>query len=253
MAKKYLQPFLRFVISLVVILVVWQIVAMALNKELIVAFPLTVLARLGELIVLFDFWLSVGATLGRVVLGFMLGVIFGVLAAFAMYTSKIAYYLLSPFMKVLKTTPIVSFILILLLWFDSNYLPTIISAMMVTPLIWANVITGLRDINKQYLELASVYHLSLFKQLQKIYFPALRYPLLSSIFAGVGLAWKSGVTAELLSLPKIAIGHELYNAKIYLESPDIFAWTIVIILLSMLFESIVIFFGRKFFKGQLND
>lgn len=253
MTRKYFHQFLRFFISAAVILVVWQIIAMSVSKELIIPYPLAVLSRLGELLVIPDFWLSIGVTLGRVALGFIFGVIFGVIVAFAMYASKIADYLLSPFMKILKTTPVVSFILILLLWFDSDYLPTIISAMMVTPLVWANVITGLQEIDKEYLELAVVYRLSLFSRLKNIYFPAVRYSLLSAALAGVGLAWKSGVTAELLALPKIAIGHELYNAKIYLESPDIFAWTIVIILLSILFENIVTFLGRNAFKGQRHD
>ena len=46
------------------------------------------------------------------------------------------------------------------------------------------------------------------------------------------------IAAEIIGIPKGSIGENLYNAKIYLETPDLFAWTFVIIAVSVLFEKI---------------
>ena len=61
----------------------------------------------------------------------------------------------------------------------------------------------------------------------------------AGVCTAIGLAWKSGVAAEVLCLPKAAIGTQVYYSKIYLETPSLFAWTAVVIVLSMLLERIV--------------
>lgn len=244
---------LRFVMPFVFIVLMWQIVAMVVDRDFLVPYPVTVLVRLGELVVVSEFWLSIFSTLGRVAFGFLLGVLSGVLIASFMHAFKIIDYLLSPLMKIMKTTPVVSFILILLLWLDSSFLPTIVSAIMVTPVVWANVFSGLKDIKPEYLEMATVYHVPFLTRITQIYVPALKAHFFAATLSAVGLAWKSGVTAEVLALPGLAIGQNLYNAKIYLESPDIFAWTIVIILLSFLFENLVMLLGKKALRGEIDD
>lgn len=245
--------FLRFVLPFIVILLLWQTVAEVVNKEFLVPYPATVFIRLSELVFYSDYWLSIGATLLRVFFGFVLGIFAGILTAAAMYVSKIAEYLLLPVMNILKTTPVVSFILIVLLWVDSSWLPSIISAIMVIPVVWANTFSGLKGIKREYLEMAKMYRLPFSVCLKSIYIPSLKAPLVAASVAGVGLAWKSGVTAEVLALPVQAIGLNLYNAKIYLESPDIFAWTITIIVVGRFFESAVFVVGRRILGGELYD
>lgn len=240
---------LRWVLPAFLLIGLWQIVAGVVDKDFLVPYPWTVLMRLGELAPNADFWLTIISTFFRILLGFLAGMICGTLIAWAMHVSKIVSYVMAPVMKILKTVPVVSFVLILLLWLDSIFLPIVVSAIMVTPIAWANASSGLKEVQKDHLDMAQVYHLNFLTRLRAIYLPSLKPYLLSAVVAGVGLAWKSGVTAEVLALPLMSIGAKIYNAKIYLESPDIFAWTIVIVVVSILFEKTIIALFKKLFGG----
>ena len=73
--------------------------------------------------------------------------------------------------------------------------------------------------------------------------------LLTGCRLGLGLCWKAGVAAEVIGVPTGSIGEKLYHAKIYLNTPDLFAWTIVIILISFLFEKLFLGLVRKIMQA----
>jgi NitT/TauT family transport system permease protein len=131
---------------------------------------------------------------------------------------------------------VASFILLVLLWTGRNRVPVVISALMVLPVVWDNLSRGIGEIDRQLLEMAHAYRFSLWKRIRLIYVPSLRPYFLSALTTSMGLAWKSGAAAEVLCLPKQAIGTQIYYTKLYLETPDLFAWTIVVVALSLLLE-----------------
>lgn len=110
---------------------------------------------------------------------------------------------------------------------------------MIIPLFWTNISTALNNIDKNLLEMAQVFHLPMLKKILAIYIPAITPYFISSTLTGVGLAWKAGIAAEVLSVPANAIGSKLYYSKIYLQTTDLFAWTFTIIVLSMILEAII--------------
>ena len=79
----------------------------------------------------------------------------------------------------------------------------------------------------------------------RIYVPSILPYFMAGCTTGLGLAWKAGVAAEVLAMPRNSIGLQLYNAKVYLETSDLFAWTLVIILLSMLLEKLLVALMRR--------
>ena len=147
--------------------------------------------------------------------------------------------LLSPAIRVIRATPVASFILLVLLWTGRNTVSVIIAALMVLPVVWGNLSRGIQETDPQLLEMAKAYRFSSFKTIRLIYIPSLHPYFLSAITTAMGLAWKSGVAAEVLCLPKQAIGTQIYNTKLYLEIPDLFAWTVVVILLSLALEKLL--------------
>jgi len=219
-----------------ILLLCWWLVAIAVNKPLIVPSPPEVFIRLLSLISEGGFWLSVAASLGRILVGFCLGMMAGTLFAFVMYRVHAVHVTLSPLIRIIQATPIVSFIIIALIWTPTNLLPVLISGLMVFPVAWSNISTGLKNIDTSVLEMASAFRIPRTKMIRHVFFPALRPNFNAAIMSGIGLAWKSGVTAEVLALPLSAIGREIYQAKIYLETPDLFAWTIVVVILSISLE-----------------
>lgn len=238
-----LSPALRLG-AVAVWLLLWQLASMAVGLPLLLPSPLAVLLRLGQLCTGADFWLTVASSLLRILLGFLLGVLFGTALAGLCWRFRLIDALARPLLGVLKSTPVASFIILALVWVKTTWLATVISFIMVLPLIYANVREGIDSADRQLLEMAQVFRLSRRKTFRYCYLPAILPFFLSAISSALGFAWKSGIAAEVLGRPARAIGSQIYDSKIYLETPDLFAWTLVVILLSVLLERLAVHFVR---------
>lgn len=236
---------LDVVIPLAFWLGVWRIAAQIVGKELLLPGPQLVL---GELLALGGsplFWRSAIYSLLRVLLGFLAGAVAGgVLAALAAAFSW-ADLILSPAVRVARAVPVVSFILLLMLWLSTGMVPGACAALMVLPVVWGNVRKGIDETDPLLLECAAAYRFSPVKKIRLIYLPSVLPYFASSCVTGLGLAWKAGVAAEVLSQPKLAIGLEMHKSKLYLETPALFAWSVMVIALSFLLEHLL----AQAFKG----
>lgn len=245
MRNKHGKKLIKILLSLIFWLAVWQIISLFIDKVLLVPSPGTVLAHLFSLIATADFWQITATSLWRIMLGFVLGTVFGVALAVLTSVSHIADTLISPVVRVVRATPVVSFIILALVWIHSASLPIFIVFLMVLPVLWSNVTAGIADTDKQLLEMAHVFHIGRFKTVMKVYVPSIMPYFLAACISSIGLAWKSGIAAEVIASPRIAMGTEMQNAKIYLETPDVFAWTIVVIILSLIIEKLLVKLFKK--------
>ncbi len=218
---------------------VWQLAALAAGRELLLPGPLAVGERLLVLAGTADFWLSVGSTLGRVFLGLLWGALAGAALAFATHFSPWADRLISPAVRVVRATPVVSFILLVYLWVARSAIPWVIAGLMVLPVVWGALGAGLDSLDKQLLEFARAYRFTRFKTLRLVCLPALRPQFSAGLLTAFGLAWKSGVAAEVLCPPAYAIGSRIQQAKLGLETADLFAWTLAIVALSLALEKLL--------------
>ena len=206
------------------------------GNELLLPYPLTVLRALVRLAGEGTFWASAAASLGRVVLGMAAGTLLAALLAAAAWASPWVRRLFSPAVRVVRAAPVASFILLVLLWTDRDYVPAVIAALMGLPVVWENLVRGLEEVDGQLVELGRAYRFPRGKMARLVYLPSLRPYFLSAVTTAMGLAWKSGVAAEVLCLPRPGIGTEINHAKQAFETADLFAWTAVVICLSLLME-----------------
>lgn len=220
-------------------LMVWQILYLAVKQEILVVSPVRVFFRLTELMRETEFWWSAGYSMVRIVSGFLTAVLAGTILAVLTSVSSLANDLFRPVISIVKSTPVASFILLALVWIASPYVPAFTSFLMVLPVIWANVTNGIAKTDRNLLQLAQVYHFGVFKTVRRIYIPSIMPYFTAACTTGMGLAWKAGVAAEVLANTKYSIGGHIYSAKIYIETVDLFAWTVVVILLSVLLEWIM--------------
>lgn len=217
-------------------LMVWQLAAAGVDKQLLLPAPADVLVTLGQLIRTADFWRTAGTSLFRIFAGFAAGVTAGAGLAALTGFSRLAEVLLAPAIKVVRATPVASFIILVLLWVKTGQVPGVISALMVLPVIWGNLSAGIRATDPLLLELASAYGFGRGKTFRLIYIPSVIPYFSSACDTALGLAWKAGIAAEVLCVPKAAVGTQVYYSKIYLETPALFAWTLVVIVMSLLLE-----------------
>lgn len=209
---------------------------MAVGQELLVPAPVVVLGTLGRLIVTADFWLVTGLSLLRVLAGFAAGVVVGCVAAVLTSRFRVADAVLSPALRVVRAAPVASFVILALVWIPTGRLPAFISFLMVVPVVWDNVAAGIRSQDRDLLEMAAVFRLGAWQTLRRVRVPAVLPFFAAACTTGMGLAWKSGVAAEVIGRPELSIGGQLQDAKIYLETPAVFAWTITVVALSLLLE-----------------
>ena len=206
------------------------------NGHLLLASPLSAGLRLAELACTAAFWRAVGGSVLHIFGGFLIGC--ALAAALAALSERwgVLRALLAPLVAAVKAVPVVSFIILALVWLDSGSLPLFISALMVFPPVYLNVLAGIAAADKGLLEMARVFRVPLRRRLTGIYLPAVLPFFRSAVSLALGLCWKAGAAAEVIGLSAGSIGERLYTAKVYFQTPDLFAWTAVIVAVSALFE-----------------
>ena len=230
-------------------LCVWQAGAMALGNDLLLVTPIAVARRLCELIVTADFRATLGFTFSRISLGFLLALaLAGILAALSAAVPFIET-LLRPYVAAIQSVPVASFIVIAFLWLSARRLSTFIAFLMVFPVLYTNLLQGIRAADRNLLEMADVFRLSPGRRVRCIFLPALRPALFAGCRVALGLCWKAGVAAEVIGVVARSVGGKLYDAKAYLEIADLFAWTVVIVAVSALFERVFLFLLGKIFDA----
>ncbi len=248
----------RIVLVTLFWLLVWQLLALKVGEELLLPSPHRVLETLGKLIVTSEFWQSVFFSIVRVMIGILCALALGTSLAILTSKWKFLYDLFAPMITIVRSTPVASFILLLWLWLKAEKLPAVICLLMVLPIAWSAASDSIEAMDKQLLEVCKSYRFSFFKRLKLFYLPSFFPYFLSACKTSIGLAWKAGVAAETLVYSRYSIGSHLSDAKQYFETPDLFAWTLAVIVFSLLIESLTTIglkklgkhFGRKKHDGS---
>ncbi len=222
-------------------LLCWQGLALLVDNSILLVGPYEMWLTLIQLFSQGEFWLSIGNSLLRIGAGFLLASFFGILWGGLASKSRFVSFFLSPLVSLMKTIPVASFVILAIIWLGgTRNLSVFVSFVVVFPMVYLSTQSGIRSTDRKLLEMARVFHIGTFRRLRHIYFPAV-FPYLTNCFkTALGMAWKSGVAAELIGQPRHTIGGNLYQAKIFLDTPGLFAWTFTIILVSFLFEKLVL-------------
>lgn len=217
-------------------ILIWHALAVKLNQEILLVTPASVLVKLIEIIQEKYFWFSILFSFIKIISGFLSAYILGFILSIISYKYKWMKSLLSPLVITIKTIPIASFIILLLIWTSAQNISFAISFLIVFPIIYSNILIGLESIDKKLIEMSFVFKVSTYKKIRYIFLSQIIPHIKSSTSIALGLCWKAGVAAEVIGIPKNSIGEHLYNAKIYLDTSSLMAWTIMIIFISIIFE-----------------
>lgn len=225
-----------FSLAVVFWLLLWQGVAMLVGEKILLASPLETLQALFSLSLTGTFWTSAFFSLGRILSGFLGAVCLACLLAGLSARLHSVSLLLAPLFSALRSIPVASFVIVALIWVPSQQLSVLISFLIAMPILYAGILCGIESTDSQLLEMAQVFGMGNKRRLFYLYIPAVFPYFQNAAVVAIGLAWKSGIAAEVIGIPGGSIGEKLYRAKVYLNTPDLFAWTIVIVLLSLLCE-----------------
>ncbi len=228
-------------------LLLWQIAAAAVDQRILLVSPVEVLMRMTSIWRIEGFLSSIWFSFYHIAGGFLLALVTGtVLAALS---GRFAWIetALWPFMITVKTVPVASFVVICLIWLSAQNLSVFISFLIVLPVVYGNVLEGIKSEDKKMLEVGRVFGIPFFKRILYIHMPQLKPFILSACATSLGMSWKAGVAAEIIGTPDGSIGKQLYYAKIYLDTDDLLCWTLIIVIISVAFEKLFILLVRRLY------
>lgn len=214
----------------------WWLLAALFQKPLLLPTPLAVLGTLWELMKTPLFWKTVLFSLSRILIGIAVALLAGAALAVLTVRFRMFHHLFSPLLTLFKATPVASIIFLILLWVGRDSVPLVIAFMMALPIVWSNVREGLLQSDKQLLEVTRVFGFSWHKKLFALYLPSLSPYFAAACRSAIGIAWKAGIAAEVLCVPKDSIGRAIYEGKQYLLTNELFAWTLTVVLISVVIE-----------------
>lgn len=220
---------------------------MLLDKEMLLVTPVVVVQRLFGLCTEAGFWGAIGFSFIRIVSGYLLALAVGSFLAVIAGKFHSAEIMLWPFIQAIKSVPVASFIILCLIWLSSKNLSVFIAFLMVLPIVYTNMLQGIKSTDKKLLEMAELFRVRWFKKIKYIYLPQLKPYLISACSVSIGFSWKAGIAAEVIGIPDGSIGEKLYEAKVYFSSGDLFAWTAVIVAISIIFEKLFLYMLKLMF------
>lgn len=223
-------------LSIMIWLGIWQYFSAKVGQELLLPSPLAVFRRFFELCGQPVFWEQTFGSIERILSGFAIAFAVGCVLSVLMHLSDFFNELMRPFLTVVKATPVPSFIILALVWMKSDRMPVFIAFLMVLPVVCANLSEGLSNVDRRLVEMAKVYRINGVKLIGTVYIPSVAPYMLAATQTGLGLAWKAGVAAEVIGRTRDSIGMMLYESKLYLETIDLFAYTITVVILSCIIE-----------------
>ena len=235
---------LKTILSVIIVLSIWEIAALLINDAYFLPDILQTSKALIKIISSRSFFEVVFTSVYRVFSGLFYGIAAGTVLAGICYKFDIVNSIISPIISIMKATPVAC--IIVLLWVSLNYteLAIFVVILMVLPIVWQNVYEGLKAVDDQLNEVTKVFELTKFQRLKVLVVPSVLSYLLPAIVTSVGLAWKAEVAAEIMSNSNM--GRLIYDFKtVSYDTASIFAWTVIIVTLSIVFEKVTkMLFGR---------
>ena len=242
MKKQIFSFFHRFALPLALLfwIGVWWLIAVLLGKPLLLPTPPATVKTLLELMLTAAFWQNVGLSLLRVFGGILAALLLGTLLAVEAVRFALLDRLFAPLLHLFKTTPVASVVFLLLLFVGRELAPFLIALMPTLPIVFESVKAGLLSVDRQLLEMAGAFRVPQKKIILTLRIPAALPYFLAACRSAVGLGFKAGVAAEVLALPAHSIGTAIYESRLYLSTNELFAYTLAVILLGVLFERLTL-------------
>ncbi len=227
--------------SVLIWIILWHILGSLANRGLLlkIPLPLDTLRTFTENLSDIAFWEAVGTSLFHIVLGFVAAIIVGTLCGILANLSVGFKILSAPIFHIIRSVPVAAFIIIAWLWIPTAFLPPFISFLMVFPIIKSHIDAGLCSVDNKSIEMATVFGMNRWGILKHIKIPTVLPFLREASVTGLGIAWKSGIAAEVICNPSGSLGALLSGARATIDYEQVFAVTLTVIILSLILENIL--------------
>lgn len=249
MMHSILQSKARKIIVVLFWVLAWEVLSLIINQEIYLPSPFSTFIALVDLLKSKDTYITIAYSTYRTIFGFIISCLFGIISGYLCGTDQFFYDLFNPLIGIIRTVPVMSIIIIAIMWFKDTNVPIFVAFLMCFPIIWTNTVSGIKSTDQKLLQMCKIYNIKKTRIIKSVYFYSALPYIKAAMVSALGIGWKVTSAAEVLSLPKYSIGSHLYDSKVYLEIPSLFAWTAIIISLSYIFEAAL----KKLFKSRNYD
>lgn len=233
--KRFMQNSPKF-LSMFFFFIIWERVALYIDNSLLFPRVSEIFLSLKNLVASGDFTLILWNTLSRFFISIVFSLILAIIFSVASYRYEVIGFLLFPFIIFLRAVPTIAIIIVVLIWSSVERVPIVVGMLILFPILYESILGGIKNVDKNLLKMSKVFKVPTKRVVRDIYIPSIYYSISSNIPSYIGLTFKVIIAGEVLSQESLSIGGEIFINKIYLESSNIFAWIIVVIVLNYLLE-----------------
>ena len=233
--KRFMQNSPKF-LSIFFFLIIWEGVALYIDNSLLFPRVSEIFLSLKNLVASRDFILILWNTLSRFFISIVFSLILAIIFSVASYRYEVISFLLFPFIIFLRAVPTIAIIIVVLIWSSVEKVPIVVGVLILFPILYESILGGIKNVDKNLLKMSKVFKVPTKRVVRDIYIPSIYYSISSNIPSYIGLTFKVIIAGEVLSQESLSIGGEIFINKIYLESSNIFAWIIVVIVLNYFLE-----------------
>lgn len=250
MQKKKIFTVLPYFLSFVSILLIWCFFSKIINASLILPPPSVVIKSFFNIVVKAIFWKNFTATILRVFISFLISVFLGTIIGFLCGLSEFTRKYFELPLTIIRTTPVIAIILVAYFWFKSDFVPIFVTVLMTLPIMITSITTGFMNADKKLLQMSKVFNYSKKEEIKYIKIPCCISYFFSGAVSCFGLSWKVVAAGEVICLPKFAIGTLLQKSQIHLETSEVIAQTLILVIVSFLIEKIFSLIVKKVVKDE---
>lgn len=233
------------IIAIIFLFGIWKLISVLSDSEQIVPSPEQIIFTVFEIITRQNFFPSVLSSIYRGLIGFIIAFILAFLTGVPAGMSRSIYIFLNPVLVAIRSTPVISLILLIIIWAGNELVPVFIAVLTMFPIICVNIIEGIRNVDKSLIEMGHVYKVNKYRILTGISIPSILPFLTGGISNALGFGWRAIIIGEVLAQPGLGIGTRMQDAQIFLMVGELIAWTLVAILISYIFEAIMRMIERR--------
>ncbi len=227
------------VTSIILLFLIWKLISLWAGSEQIFPSPEKTLRAVADVFSRENFWPSFLATLFRGLIGFGISVILALFLGIPAGISPNIFRLVNPLLVTFRSIPIISLILLAIIWLGNHLVPIFVAVLTMFPILCTNIIDGIRNVDKELIEMSRTYRVNKKRIIFEIYLPSLSPFLTTGVSNSLGFGWRAIIIGEVLSQPEFGIGTQMQNAQIFLQVSELIAWTLIAVLVSSFFETIV--------------
>ena len=236
--------------GIVFLFLIWKIISLIFASDQIMPSPEQVLSESLKLLGDEDFFPALGMTIGRGLLGFLFSVCLAFLLGFPAGINENFFYFINPLLVSLRSTPVISLILLAIIWLGNELVPVFIAILTMFPIICINIIDGIKNVDRDLINMGKSYRLKKIRIYSGIYLPSITSFLTGGISNALGFGWRAIIIGEVLSQPQFGIGKSMQEARSFLLVSELITWTLVAVLISYIFEIVVRRMEKRIIKWR---